>query len=779
MTAPRSLSVGASAAGRTLRAMIAVDLAVLPLTQLFTTQHWLIDAWITTALVALPAAAIRASLPARVWQTWLGVALTIPWLTLRFSSKHSVAGFVPTAATWRQVGDLFDQVRATTHNGVAPVPAGVAETFVLALVIGLFAALIDLVAVVGRRPALGGVPILVIFTVSGAVPRHAVAWPYFLASAAAFLILLSIDAGDTVHSWGRLIPRTGQSRARATLGVSGPRVAAIAMVVALLGAAVAPERPANVIANAFHHANHGDGTGTNGFGTGHGVSLDPFAALKGQLDQGKPTALFTVTLDRLSSGVPFYLRANVLSAFTANGWRPADHSGQQPAQAGDLSTDPPTQGTAKQTTFSATIDIKALSDNPPVFSRLLDVRGVDSDARWSSTDQLLVSPTVQHGQKIVEDVSQDEPSQSELTSAGPVDRHAMSDWLAVPPHMPTQVTSLVSRLTKGATTEYDIARALDNYFTDPANGFIYSLNATGGDSGNELVDFLQHKQGYCQQYAAALGIMLRIAGVPARVVLGYAHHAPDAHNTFTVTTSDAHAWVEAYFPGVGWEPFDATPLAGITGGQAADLPWAPHGAAPVAAPRVTASGPTASGNRKLDNLSTADNTSSGTSGTRTTTDLSWIVWPIAGAVLLALLGAPFATRWWRRRVRIRAARLGNPDPLWAELSATARDLGYVWSPSRTPRQVERWLASEVGPSRPALHNLTSAVEQARYAQRPAPERSAPQRSVGGTLVADLRAVETQLRLTRSRTTRIRSRVLPASLGWRLAELNRRLRRRAH
>ena len=73
-----------------------------------------------------------------------------------------------------------------------------------------------------------------------------------------------------------------------------------------------------------------------------------------------------------------------------------------------------------------------------------------------------------------------------------------------------------------------------------------------------------------------MAVMLRLANVPSRVVLGYAHAVPNVSGQFAVSTFDAHAWVEAYFAGIGWVPFDPTPLAGISGGAANDLPWARH-----------------------------------------------------------------------------------------------------------------------------------------------------------------------------------------------------------
>ena len=143
--------------------------------------------------------------------------------------------------------------------------------------------------------------------------------------------------------------------------------------------------------------------------------------------------------------------------------------------------------------------------------------------------------------------------------------------------IPKVVSDLVTTISGSLTTPYDKARALSTYFTNPANGFVYSLQTKSGESGSDLVDFLTTgKAGFCQQYAAALGVMLRVAGIPARVVVGYTHPAPDVNGRFQVTSDDAHAWVEAYFTGIGWLPFDPTPLTGADAARAVALPWAPH-----------------------------------------------------------------------------------------------------------------------------------------------------------------------------------------------------------
>jgi hypothetical protein len=85
--------------------------------------------------------------------------------------------------------------------------------------------------------------------------------------------------------------------------------------------------------------------------------------------------------------------------------------------------------------------------------------------------------------------------------------------------------------------------------------------------GNEppLVDFVTRtKQGYCQHYAGAMALMLRYLGIPARVAAGFTSGSyNDDENEWTVTDHDAHDWVEVYFPGYGWMPFDPTPGRGL------------------------------------------------------------------------------------------------------------------------------------------------------------------------------------------------------------------------
>ena len=227
------------------------------------------------------------------------------------------------------------------------------------------------------------------------------------------------------------------------------------------------------------------------------------------------------------------------------------------------------------------------------------------------------------------------------------------------------------------------------------------------------------KAGFCQQYAAALGVMLRVAGIPARVVIGYSHPAPDASGDFEVTSDDAHAWVEAYFTGIGWLPFDPTPLIGADAARAVALPWAPH-------PTVTATAGGGLAGESPEQAAARDQgpvpKSTPTSAKSFDATETHAIWIALGAFLLVVLVAgltPALLRVRRRRQRLRLSRELGPEPLWDELADTALDLGLGWSGARSTRQVAAWLGElvETDHARAALVSLGSAVERDRYAAR--------------------------------------------------------------
>ena len=757
-----------SAARRTMLALAASALAALPLKALLSDTGWLFEAWLTMAIVIVPAALLRTRRAPSALDVWPGIILLVPWLTRLFVPHGAWGKFIPNGKTVDHISTLMNSLHHTTSDEVAPIHSTVAVRLVICALLGLLAALIDLIAVVGRRGALAGVPLLVVYTVAGAVPRTPVAWFWFALAAAGFLLLLALDAEDELREWGRRIPRRGGATSRPMLAFSAQRIGVIAVLVAVAVPVVLPAHPHNLLADAFHNDN---GNGIGGFGAGStGGSISPFAALQGQLNRTKSVKLMKVHVDGTAPGVePFYVRSNILDKFTGKGWTVSQHGSAEPIDQTAFGTEPAT-GAPPTATYTATMTITGLTGNAPVFAVPSSLRGLAAGTTWSAQDQLLLGTTVHSGDVFVEDVAQPQPTVADLSAAPLTTSPDMQRWLQLP-SIPASVVDQVNQLTNSSQSPYQRASAIFHFFVNPSEGFFYSLKTKKGDSGNDLVDFLKNRSGFCQQYAAAMAVMLRLAGVPSRVVLGYEHAAPDSSGNFTITTFDAHAWVEAYFDGLGWIPFDPTPTEGLSGGQKTDLVYARHayGSRPEVNPtlrntatlhqRSVAAGPT----------STGPQAGAGSS----TFSLAPLIWVVGALLVLGLCAAtPALVRASRRRRRFAAARRGDPDPLWAELSDTAVDLGYVWSPARTPRQVSAWLAGDAADTAPALQALAVAVEQRRYSpHRPGYDAD--------ELARGLQDVTDQLRARRRGRVRFSARLFPASLGWgrRVAALGGTLRRR--
>ena len=117
---------------------------------------------------------------------------------------------------------------------------------------------------------------------------------------------------------------------------------------------------------------------------------------------------------------------------------------------------------------------------------------------------------------------------------------------------------LARRITDGESNGYDAVKAVEGYLQ---RNYVYSERVPSADL--PLEDFLfREEAGYCQQFSGAMALMLRMVGIPARVVAGF---SPGSFNRDTgeyrVRDLDAHSWVEVYFTGIGWVPFDPTPTA--------------------------------------------------------------------------------------------------------------------------------------------------------------------------------------------------------------------------
>jgi protein-glutamine gamma-glutamyltransferase len=156
----------------------------------------------------------------------------------------------------------------------------------------------------------------------------------------------------------------------------------------------------------------------------------------------------------------------------------------------------------------------------------------------------------------------DQTTAGDLRTAGetyPPDE--LSSYLGLPA-LDRRIPQLAEQITASADNSYDKARALETYLR---THFGYTLHLSRTVPHDPLANFLfERKQGHCEYFASSMAVMLRTLGIPSRVVNGFrTGEFNDLTSQYVVRASNAHSWVEAYFPNHGWVAFDPTPGASI------------------------------------------------------------------------------------------------------------------------------------------------------------------------------------------------------------------------
>ncbi len=124
-----------------------------------------------------------------------------------------------------------------------------------------------------------------------------------------------------------------------------------------------------------------------------------------------------------------------------------------------------------------------------------------------------------------------------------------------PPNCPERVRQAAADATLGIVEPYKMAEALETYLS---SNFRYTLTPSNVPSGRDFVEyFLETGEGYCVYFASAMAVMARSLGIPSRMVCGYGVK-PAGYHSWIATGTEAHAWVECYFKGLGWIEFDPT-----------------------------------------------------------------------------------------------------------------------------------------------------------------------------------------------------------------------------
>ena len=287
--------------------------------------------------------------------------------------------------------------------------------------------------------------------------------------------------------------------------------------------------------------------------------------------------------------------------------------------------------------------------------------------------------------------------------------------------------ALARRLAAGARTEYDLAARIERYLRE---NYTYDEHIPRDHYPLEAFLF-KDRRGYCQQFAGAMALMLRMDGVPARIAAGFRPGVYDtsAHR-WRVRALDAHSWVEVYFAGVGWVPFDPTPSRGGSspvGEGAGSASKAGVSSALGSRPSAGGASTAGAGHRRGH--------ASGGGG------VPWLL--LSAAALLPLLLATAC--WWLLGARrLRRALAGDANGAVVELRAALNRIGYPGCEGKTLAALEH----ELRHSRRVLaRRYLSLLRELRYGRerspRPRPrERRELRRALadGGGMRRRLRAL---------------------------------------
>lgn len=691
----------------------------------FTERPWRF--WLPLAGLALLIAASGAVLRATrlhpllvvVGQVSVGAIATVLVIT----------GSLPTPSA---IDELLRSLRAAAETATgyaAPVPAdapgihpllitGGAATLVLAdLLVGSF-----------RQVAASGLVLLTVYAVPVSLLADGVGWYTFALPAAGYLLMLLWDRNDVYDRWGRVLGRAGPASTRWWRAAWGMGVATIAG--ASLAATVIPVLGLEVF------------EGGPGSGDDPVRIFNPMTDLRRDLQRGDDIALLTI---RTEDPDPSYLRISVLNRFSGNEWSSGDRT--IPAENRADGVLPPWVGVSR-TVDGSTFDYQvSVTDDfqsrwLPTMASLneihaagdwrydpdsMDFLATDSDLSTAGLDYTMVATKL-------------DLSGVDLNGPSSMPDRVPAEFTELPPELPPQIAALARTVTRDQASQFARAVTLQNWFR--AN-FVYDLSVEPGNGSDDLLTFVETgptgRRGYCEQFSAAMAVMARSLGIPARVAVGFLTPERTGSDQWTYSAWDLHAWPELYFPGAGWIRFEPTP-----GARATTVPSYTRVALPPA-PTLPSTNPAAPSDDLPDRNTASPSASADSERTvspaRATSVAGQPVWPVLlGVLLLVAAGlagwfAPAAVASWRRERRWRSAP--TAETAWLDLRDAAVDLALDWPQGRSPRALGRWVGSRLGrpgdesarpergpelwaPATEATDRLVLALERSRYAPDPEP-----------------------------------------------------------
>jgi hypothetical protein len=709
----------------TLAVALAVALGGAAVVPLYADLHWVLQAAGGIAAIAAAGVLVRRANAPGILQPVATTAALLYYVCVVFARTTLGWGLLPTGETVTALNNILQAGLTDIDRLAPPVPSNTGLTLIAVLGVGAVAIVVDLIAVVFGRAAIAGLPLLVLYAVPSAVLPGGLGWIPFVFVAAGWLWLMLVEGSDRVSRWGTPLKTNRPDRSAryddTSLGRVGRRIGAAALGVAIVVPALIPGLDTRLVGGVG-----GDGTGSGSRTT---TTYNPITKLRDDLRLPKEHDVLVYSTD---ANRPDYLRMTTLDQFSDAGWSSSRLSGST-QKDGVKGTLPLPVGLSSASTQQVRVKIQIRSLN----AQWLPVPAVPSKVQvegpWLYDDRSETVYSIRSNTKKVKKaytvtsiaVAPDRAVLAQglnIVGSSEIRQYARDPGDEVTPY----VRSLTEDIIKGKRSPYDRVAAIQAFFS-PAHGFRYSTTTQvpGIDTPSALESFLRGRRGFCEQYASAMAAMIRIAGVPGRVAVGFTAGNRQKDGTYRVTTDDAHAWPEAWFSGAGWVRFEPTPRrdgqttvpayatpigAGANGGpggsEGPDLPELGPGSNPGEDTPLL---------QKLDRLDPDVPTDPGAAGPRVHSTRRSLGFVLVLTVLV-LMVLPRLLHVLRRRQRWHT---GGALAGWEQVQDDAIDIGHVWRPADSPRAAATALAQRYEldmEARKALWRLALAAERTRYAR---------------------------------------------------------------
>ncbi|KIH98660.1 hypothetical protein LP52_11950 [Streptomonospora alba] len=757
-------------AALTLATAAALLLALPALAPLIAGDSWWGPAAAVVAACAAAGLGLRAARVPVAVVPLLQAAVVLCVLIGAFVPYAAPLGFVPTSDSLSDLVAVFTEGRAQIGTETTPIPATPALALVVAAAMGLLAIVSDFLGVTARAAAMTALPLAGLLLVPLLVDDQGLSPFAFAGAAAGYVVLLAVDGWVRDAGWGVPVRAAHDTAAPVLGGVQHIAATAGVAAVAVALALVVPLAVPGLSSNSLYALADGSRLGGETVTTTH-----PLVSLRRDLSSTSDRPVLTYSTD---SENPDYLRMYSLDAFDGQNWT---MSRLRAEGDGDLDDEvlpsPPGQTyiASERTTTEITLADRFETDFLPM---PYPPRELSASGEWyADPDTLMVFTTGAPARGDDYEVTSlvNEPDLDALAADMEPGGELDERYLEVPGSVDERTAELAASITSEADTAHDKAVALQEWFTR-RGGFSYDLTPPSVPAGEDPLSYFlfDNRVGYCEQFAGAMALLARQAGIPARVAIGYTSGAGAGEGTWEVTESDAHAWPELYFQGAGWLRFEPTPAS--PGGQgtatvpdyAEGMPSAPQGGqaqGPQNPQGDSGTGPSAEPEAPQDQTESEDPAATeeeGRDGLAGGPDdgrgLGWWAALVLPAVLVAAVLPAFARFLVRRARWVRAgSATQRARAAWRELRDDSRDLGLAWGAAESPRAVAQRLSDDLGleeQARAAVWRLAMGEESARYA---------PEFAQEGTPSDDSRRVRAALRAACGRAAALRAVVLPRSL----------------